>query len=393
MASIFFGNKVDMIIAATPSSGSYLVAYDLDGILKQKDEFGVITIIGGTGSQGAQGVQGEQGVQGAQGFQGHQGFQGVQGFQGRQGNQGFQGNQGVQGFQGDQGDVGGQGFQGDQGFQGAQGNQGFQGEQGIGAQGFQGAQGDQGFQGATGPEQNFANTNLTFTGNRSHDTNGNYLEITTDNSNYEEAWLYLDRQGASNLGSWIGYGDNYIRVAQNYIGIYDGISERLKFDSNTDEIIFNENGSRANIKVKGNIDLNLLNIQVNGPTSLEDDLIGIGITPSYKLHVIGTVSTTGFRMTDGAQNGYVLTSDASGNAAWITPSSTITKSVVIFTPGTAGSPNTINHSIDSDDLLVQLYEISSGDSIIGLINNITTTTLDITFGTNPTGDIKAVIIG
>jgi hypothetical protein len=37
-----------MIIAATPSSGSYLVAYDLDGILKQKDEFDIITIIGGT---------------------------------------------------------------------------------------------------------------------------------------------------------------------------------------------------------------------------------------------------------------------------------------------------------------------------------------------------------
>ncbi len=42
-----------MIIAATPSSGSYLVDYDLDGILKQKDEFDIITIIGETVSQGA----------------------------------------------------------------------------------------------------------------------------------------------------------------------------------------------------------------------------------------------------------------------------------------------------------------------------------------------------
>ena len=36
----------------------------------------------------------------------------------------------------------------------------------------------------------------------------------------------------------------------------------------------------------------------------------------YKLEVAGTVSTTGFRMTSGATAGYVLTSDASGNATW-----------------------------------------------------------------------------
>jgi hypothetical protein len=46
MASVLFGNTIDMITVATPSSG-YVVAYDLDGILKQKDEFGVITEIGG----------------------------------------------------------------------------------------------------------------------------------------------------------------------------------------------------------------------------------------------------------------------------------------------------------------------------------------------------------
>ena len=39
------------------------------------------------------------------------------------------------------------------------------------------------------------------------------------------------------------------------------------------------------------------------------------LTP-YKLQVVGTVSTTGFGMTTGASAGYVLTSDASGNATW-----------------------------------------------------------------------------
>jgi hypothetical protein len=45
MASVLFGNKIDMLIAATPSAGSYIIGYDLDGILKQKDEFGIISPI------------------------------------------------------------------------------------------------------------------------------------------------------------------------------------------------------------------------------------------------------------------------------------------------------------------------------------------------------------
>ncbi len=54
MGSILFGNTLDMLSAGTPSSG-YFVAYDLDGILKQKDIFGVITEIGG-GPTGGIGV-------------------------------------------------------------------------------------------------------------------------------------------------------------------------------------------------------------------------------------------------------------------------------------------------------------------------------------------------
>ena len=47
------------------------------------------------------------------------------------------------------------------------------------------------------------------------------------------------------------------------------------------------------------------------------DNIGIGNnTPLYKLQVSGTVSTTGFRMTDGASDGYFLKSDANGVASW-----------------------------------------------------------------------------
>lgn len=46
MSQVIFNNYIDMVTqGATPSGQGYTVAYDLDGVLKQKDEFGVITPI------------------------------------------------------------------------------------------------------------------------------------------------------------------------------------------------------------------------------------------------------------------------------------------------------------------------------------------------------------
>jgi hypothetical protein len=54
MALILFESRVNMITAATPSIGGFVVAYDtLDGVLKQKDDQGVITPIGGAGGVGS----------------------------------------------------------------------------------------------------------------------------------------------------------------------------------------------------------------------------------------------------------------------------------------------------------------------------------------------------
>ncbi|MEQ1743802.1 MAG: tail fiber domain-containing protein [Saprospiraceae bacterium] len=66
----------------------------------------------------------------------------------------------------------------------------------------------------------------------------------------------------------------------------------------------------------------------NGTTLVDGQIfddgtnVGIGTTsPSQKLDVSGTTKTTNFQMTDGATDGYVLQSDASGNATWVAPSS------------------------------------------------------------------------
>lgn len=45
--------------------------------------------------------------------------------------------------------------------------------------------------------------------------------------------------------------------------------------------------------------------------------VGIGNpNPQYKLDVNGTGNFLGLRLPTGSSNGYVLTSDASGNASW-----------------------------------------------------------------------------
>lgn len=52
MAQINFGNTIDMLNIATPSSG-YIIGYDLDGVLKQKDSNGIIIEIGGGPTAGS----------------------------------------------------------------------------------------------------------------------------------------------------------------------------------------------------------------------------------------------------------------------------------------------------------------------------------------------------
>lgn len=69
-----------------------------------------------------------------------------------------------------------------------------------------------------------------------------------------------------------------------------------------------------------------------------------------------------------------------------------TKAVVTFTPGTVGVANTLTHSLGTEDLIVQLWDVTTGEVIYADIDNATTSTVDITFGVNPPGDVKAVII-
>lgn len=95
-------------------------------------------------------------------------------------------------------------------------------------------------------------------------------------------------------GAGISLGSNNTIIGANVSGLSSSLSNNI--------IIADGQGNqRINIDSAGNT--------------------GIGISnPSEKLEVSGKTKTTNFQMTSGATNNYVLTSDASGNASWQSPS-------------------------------------------------------------------------
>ena len=110
-----------------------------------------------------------------------------------------------------------------------------------------------------------------------------------------------------------------------------------------------------------------------------------------------TLNLTGiFSFVDGNQAaGKVLTSDANGVGTWQTAGTGggIAKASLTFTPGTAGVANTLTHSLGTIDIMVQLWDVATGQVIYADISNATTTQVDITFSANPTGDVKAIVLG
>jgi hypothetical protein len=234
---------------------------------------------------------------------------------------------------------------------------------------------------AVGSASNFSNTNLTFSGNRDHNTDGYYYSLTTDNGSYLESWHYLD----STINQ-IGYDTNQLFFnGTSSIYIYFANVKRLNFTEN--ETVFNEDSyNNLDFRIEGDTDQNLFFVDAS------TDRIGIGTSSvDYKLHVVGTVSTTGFRMTNGASSGYVLTSDASGNATWNSPSVGVTK-YSGTSSFTAGVTQSISHSLNTEDVIVQTYDSSGIQIIPGSIQVTGTSSVDIMISSS-LSSVKIVIIG
>ena len=138
-----------------------------------------------------------------------------------------------------------------------------------------------------------------FSGTYSPTRYGIYTTSTGNNTSTYGEYIQLSGTGSTNYGIYV---DSF-SASTNY-GIV----------VNRGDVVFNESGENYDFRVEGDTDQNLLF------TDASTDRIGVGTTsPQYKLQVLGTVSTTGFRMTNGSSNGYILQSDASGNATWVIP--------------------------------------------------------------------------
>ena len=173
---------------------------------------------------------------------------------------------------------------------------------------------------------------------------GNYFNFTGNATNYG-SYIQFNNSSLFNYGLYVqnnpqisqcsNYGfyfDSQISTAGNNFGAYiymtgpfggGGTNSGVVIDTfgasinralvveQGSTIINNLSSPSSDFNIKGSTDDNLFYAKVNTQS------IGIGTaSPSYKLQVIGTVSTTGFRMTNGAQNEYVMVSDSSGNGIW-----------------------------------------------------------------------------
>lgn len=84
--------------------------------------------------------------------------------------------------------------------------------------------------------------------------------------------------------------------------------------------------------------------------------VGIGTTsPSEKLEVAGKTKTLDFQMTQGATDGFILQSDATGNATWVSPDSVSDDDWTISDTNIYRMPGFVGIGVDSPRAQLQLY--------------------------------------
>jgi len=142
-------------------------------------------------------------------------------------------------------------------------------------------------------------------------------------------------------------------------------------------------GIDAVLKVEGNV--------LPNPSGTALNILGSDPSPWQGLFLDNQ-----FRYSNGSEaNNYVLTCDEFGNATWA-PSSGgggggCNGSFAAVRNFVATVPNTITHSLDSDDIVVQLIDTNTGELIEGDISNYTANTVDITL-TATINDVKIVVL-
>jgi hypothetical protein len=143
---------------------------------------------------------------------------------------------------------------------------------------------------------NFANTDLIFDANRTHNTDGNTLEITTDGGGYNESWFYQEPSGIS-----LGYQYSQLVIedaaGQTLIGFRTGSNGNdYIFLITGSNVVINESGENVDFRIEGDTNTNLLF------TDASTNRVGIGKnTPNTILDISGSTTISGSLITSGSR--------------------------------------------------------------------------------------------
>jgi len=168
---------------------------------------------------------------------------------------------------------------------------------------------------------------------------------------------YRTSLGGSNLsprGSFgvEGAGANFHRYS------FDPVNQRgLAFTVSNNGSVYIDRASIVGLGISSTIGaetgvlvFNTLNVGDNSERMRIDNLGNVGIgtsSPSEKLDIAGKTKTTSIQITSGATNGYVLTSDVSGNGTW--------QQIPLFTGGTVTGSTNFTNGVTSNTISATTY--------------------------------------
>jgi hypothetical protein len=226
-------------------------------------------------------------------------------------------------------------------------------------------------------DSNIYNTDGTLTGNRTVTMAADNLLFNTTtgkigvNNSAPGAMLHL--QSPTNNGYNVPSGD--IVMARYWLDTTNTRASAIFHYNNaftsSDNMAFGVAGNGGSNKRPNDTSQIKMIIQANGN-------VGIGTqSPAQKLEVTGTTKTTNFDMTSGAAAGYILQSDASGNATWVAPSAITTGTTNTLASATNTITSTVNGVAATAPAVNTNTFTLAGTSVTSTVNGVAASPLDI----------------